>query len=298
MFLKENKRLKSDEDKLILKQIKADVFNQDIPVIETINKYFQFSESQSSKNIAYKNNTCKEVALKARKQQNKTSEYEVGEFLVCREYCKMKKLGITFNVNFEYEILKVKENELVFKDVSNTETYTVPLETIRTHFIFNYCSTCHSCQGSSIDEEITIFDYKFVHASRKWLWTAITRATELKNVYFFKYEEVSHEQAMMKSYFEKKILGYNTQDKAANRNISKDYVNVKWFMDAMNSCCSKCACSFNVSLEGGWIGDFSSSHGHYVKSNITADRIRCDEDHNLDSVQPMCYYCNCSKSNK
>ena len=96
-------RLKSDEDKLILKQIKADVFNQDIPVIETINKYFQFSETQSSKNIAYKNNTCKEVALKARKQQNKTTEYEVGEFLVCREYCKMKKLGTTFNVNFEYE---------------------------------------------------------------------------------------------------------------------------------------------------------------------------------------------------
>ena len=29
MFLTENKRLKSDEDKLILKQIKADVFNQD-----------------------------------------------------------------------------------------------------------------------------------------------------------------------------------------------------------------------------------------------------------------------------
>ena len=74
MFLKENKRLKSDEDKLILKQIKADVFNQDIPIIETINKHFQFSETQSSKNIAYKNNTCKEVALKARKQPS-TSKF-------------------------------------------------------------------------------------------------------------------------------------------------------------------------------------------------------------------------------
>jgi hypothetical protein len=60
--------------------------------------------TQSLKNIAYKNDTCKEVAKQTRKQQNKENEYEVGEFLVCREYCKMKKLGITFNVNFEYEI--------------------------------------------------------------------------------------------------------------------------------------------------------------------------------------------------
>jgi hypothetical protein len=51
------------------------------------------------KNIAYKNDTCKEVSKHIRKQINKKSEYEVGETLICREYTNIKKVGI-FNVNF------------------------------------------------------------------------------------------------------------------------------------------------------------------------------------------------------
>ena len=53
------------------------------------------------------NDTCNDVAKHIRKLQNKETEYEVGEFLICREYCKVK--DITFNVNFEYEIVKVSE---------------------------------------------------------------------------------------------------------------------------------------------------------------------------------------------
>jgi hypothetical protein len=32
-------------------------------------------------------------------------------------------------------------------------------------------------------------------------------------------------------------------------------------------------------------------------SNITADRIRCNEDHSLNSIKPMCKWCNSCKSN-
>ena len=268
--------------------------------MDTLEHYFEFAHdvTKSLKNIAYRNGTCKYVARRTRKQQNKTDEYEVGEFLVCKEYCKMKKLGITFNVNFEFEILEATSTELMIKDVSNTETYRVPLDTIKSHFIFNYCSTCHSCQGTSIDENITIFDYKFLYASRKWLWTAITRATELKNVYFFNYEEDKTQTALIRTYFEQKVSGYRSQDKAANRTISKNnYITVDWLMNSMKSCCSNCSCSFNLSFEGGYVGDFTSCLGK-VTSNFTADRIRCDEDHNLDNIVPMCCYCNCSKSNK
>ena len=180
-----------------------------------------------------------------------------------------------------------KSYDLIIKDVSNSDTYTVPIDVIRSHFIFNYCGTCHSCQGSSIDENITIFDYQHFFCTRKWIWTAITRATELNNVYFYDYTETKMVESMTKSYFEKKVLGYKTQDKLANRKVSKDYVNVKWFMDAVNQCCSNCSCSFDISFTDG-----------NIRSNITADRIRNDEDHNIENIQPMCSYCNCCKSNK
>ena len=57
---------------------------------------------------------------------------------------------------------------------------TLPISLIKKNFVHNYCRTCHSFQGSTIEESITIFDHKFAYATRKWLYTAVTRATDLK----------------------------------------------------------------------------------------------------------------------
>ena len=86
--------------------------------MDTLEHYFEFTHdvTKSLKDIAYRNGTCKYVARRTRKQQNKTDEYEVGELLVCKEYCKRKKLGITFNVNFEFEISEVTSTDLLIKD--------------------------------------------------------------------------------------------------------------------------------------------------------------------------------------
>ena len=35
-----------------------------------------------------------------------------------------------------------------------------PVSLIKKNFVHNYCRTCHSFQGSTIDEAITIFDHK------------------------------------------------------------------------------------------------------------------------------------------
>ena len=152
--------MKSDDDKKKLKQIKADIFNKDIPLINTIQKYFKFTTNitKSENNIAYMNDTCKEVAKHIRTLQCKDSEYEVGEVLVCREYFKSKQ--VTFNVNFEYETMSVSDKGLTIKSVCNNATFEVPITTIRSHCIFSYCETAHSQQGASIDSTKTIFDYK------------------------------------------------------------------------------------------------------------------------------------------
>ena len=73
---------------------------------------------------------------------------------------------------------------------------------IENNFIFNYCGTCHSLQGSLIDKEITIFEWDFKHVSRNWLYTAVTRATHLKNVKFFSHETAQNDD----DYITKSIL--------------------------------------------------------------------------------------------
>ena len=56
MHFKENKTLRDEEDKEILKQSKRDSFDESIPIIRTIRKYFVFSNHVcAEKNIAYKN---------------------------------------------------------------------------------------------------------------------------------------------------------------------------------------------------------------------------------------------------
>jgi flagellar basal body L-ring protein FlgH len=100
------------------------------------------------------------------------------------------------------------------------------------------------------------------------------------------------------AYLDEKVGIDKQQDKKAKKTTDEEnYITVDWLMNSMKSCCSNCSCSFNLSFEGGYVGEFTSSLGK-VTSNFTADRIRCDEDHNLDNIVPMCCYCNCSKSDK
>ena len=69
IYLEENKRLKTDTDKNMLKQIKSDIFNENIPTMHTINKYFKTTGevTKSLKNIAFMNDTCNDVAKHIRK---------------------------------------------------------------------------------------------------------------------------------------------------------------------------------------------------------------------------------------
>ena len=53
VYLTIPKRVKSDEDKMKLKQFKKDVFNDNIPFMDTITKYFKFTNNISQSNRKY-----------------------------------------------------------------------------------------------------------------------------------------------------------------------------------------------------------------------------------------------------
>jgi hypothetical protein len=262
--LKENKRLQLIEDKIKLQQFKDDIFNMNIDPITTIKKYFQFTNdiTQSVKNIAYMNDTCREVSKHIRKKLNKKHEYEYGEVLICREYTKLKNIGV-FNVNYEYKIVKVLSDSLRIKNITSSDVYEVPLEIIRKNFQFSYCCTCHSVQGSSINESITIFDWKFYFTSREWIYTAVSRATNFNNVYFYNYVEPELNMNLVKAYFNRKIKGYKQQDNEAERPISKDnYVTVDWLLGCVNQYCFNCGNHLYLNFKDG-----------VTSTNVTADRI-------------------------
>ena len=181
------------------------------------------------------------------------------------------------------------DNSLKLRNISSVDCYEVPLKQIQSHFNFNYCCTCHSVQGTTIQEPITIFDYKFYYVTRKWIWTAIGRATNLDDVYFYDYsEDQEFNTNLIKCYFKNKIKGYKEQDRQAKREINKEkYINVDWLLNCINRNCAFCGCHLYIGFEDG-----------NVMTNITADRINNDDDHNINNIRPCCRWCNCCNSNK
>ena len=88
--------------------------------------------------------------------------------------------------------------------ITLSNAMTLPIHLIKKNFVHNYCRTCHSFQGSSIDEAITVFDHKLTYVTRRWLYTAVTRATHLKQVYFYDYDESKDNEREMLQYFARK----------------------------------------------------------------------------------------------
>lgn len=289
ILLKECKRLNTQEDKDKLTNIKNDIFINKIPTRELIDKYFSYTTdiSGSKNNIAFLNNTCKNVSDAIRKLENRKGEYEIGEFLICREYTKVN--SSVFNVNFKYQICYVGNGIMKLKDVKSMMIQPISIEKVRDNFIFAYCSTCHSAQGSSIDDTITIFDYNhfLVKNYPEWIWTALTRCRDLNKVKFFKYSSDTNDEFNEKcimSYFDRKIETYKLQDRKAHRNIPKQgYVNAEWFCKNIKNQCNYCGCGFHLDIRNG-----------NIMSNLTAQRKNNDLTHTLDNIIPYCCRCNCS----
>ena len=228
-------------------------------------------------NIAYKNVTCNDVSEKVRRMLRKKQEYEEGEVLVCRKYTKLGKSKIVFNVNYEYTMTEVREATLCLDG-----DFWLPLPLVRTAFVHNYCRSCHSFPGSSIDDAITIFDWGNFFVSRKWLWTAITRARSLDKVYFWKYDEKPENMKKLMEYLELKAERDRAQDRKAKREIvAESYVTAEWLRNCLGTCCQNCGDVLNFDIVD-----------KKIQSNLSAQRLDNTVGHEKENCVPWCAMCN------
>ena len=133
-----------------------------------------------------------------------------------------------------------------------------------------------------------IFDWKFKHVDRKWIYTACTRATKMAKVLFYRYEEEQEQEELLDKFLEAKVERYKQQDRKANRDIEDDnYITAEWLEKAYGSSCSNCGDCLTYTIKD-----------NKVESNLTAQRIDNEVAHQLDSVIPFCTFCNCALSNR
>jgi ribosomal protein S24E len=285
--LHENKRLKTQEDKDTLRRFFVDIFNEKIPIIVTLKKYFKFvSEINTDENIAYRNSTCKNVSSIVRKRLNKTSDYEKGEVLVCRKYLK-GKFG-KCNVNCEYEVEGATSKSVVMKKMycKEARSFEINLDLVKKCFIHGHCRTCHSYQGSTIeDKQITIFDWNYYFVDRKWIYTAVTRATELKNVFFYDGPVDKFDTYILHKYLDKKVANYKKQDLQNGIEITDNYITVDWLKKQMGKKCADCDDCMYFDIDN-----------NAIDCNLTAERLDNSEGHHLNNIVPLCCSCNQKRS--
>jgi hypothetical protein len=169
--------------------------------------------------------------------------------------------------------------------------HEVKIADVHSRFIFSYCSTCHSTQGQTLDDCITIYDWKYFLIAARWLWTAV-RATSLDSVYFYEYTEGEFNTDLITSHFKRKVEAYREQDRTRTNDkipadILKNFVTVEWLMGCVNNFCAECKNEIYI--------DFRDGNTY---TNITAHRLDNSLYHTLDNIEPRCVICNCSENNR
>ncbi|MBS1736426.1 MAG: hypothetical protein JSS98_07425 [Bacteroidetes bacterium] len=315
LTLKINKRLKSDDDRKKLAQLKADVFNRKKNVMETLKQFglkiiTSMSDVKSKRNICYFNFRNQQVNTHVHKKlvktpknhvaitqvegkKSKTTNYWKGLKLTCKKHWQQK--GVRLFKNYTYEITFISQETFTVKDVVEDTTLTFPIAMLD-HFILSYANTCHSVQGLSIDEPMTIFDINTPYVDRYFVWTALTRATDFNNVTIFKHsdDDVSNlTRSRVKQYFEKKVEGYKTQDKLADRTWKANtFVTAEWIKEEyaklQQKQCACCKSPYEIYVD----------EDGTVKSNLTVDRIDSNLAHLKTNCRLLCRTCNSVKANR
>ena len=114
----------------------------------------------------------------------------------------MKKPRI--NVNIRYCITNIEGRKLILLNISDEkDKFDMYEEHVDNIFIYSHCTTCHSCQGSSVKESITIHEWDTFGASREWVWTALARCVDFRKVEFYQNQDFGQEmeENMFKGYF-------------------------------------------------------------------------------------------------
>lgn len=302
--LKIIKRVKTEEERKRITDIKKEIFDPTKDVMTILKKYNfetinQLSQLESTNNICYFNFRRKMINTYVhenlvdqpkRKVTIKDVNYWVGLKLICKEHYQSKNDRLF--KNYPYTIKKIDTNNFIVHEPVEDKTLKFPIKML-SHFTLPYANTCYSVQGVSIDDSITIFDANTPYVDRFFVWTALTRATNLAKVKFFEHSQSDIEKLTTwkkKQYFKLKIKGYQRQDKIAGREWTPDdYITIDWIeeeYDKVAAHCCVCSAPYETNVVDG-----------RVHSNLTVDRLDNSKPHVKDNSRLLCVGCNVKRSN-
>lgn len=191
----------------------------------------------------------------------------------------------TFTVkNYDERFITVWNERPDENGVKEIYIYDCPVNEFSKYFMMNYCSTTHKCQGETITDNYTIYDWNYMNEKLKY--TAMSRAKSLQQISF---NEIKYE--MKKTSFEENINNklkscyeYDNKKKYHN-DITTEYINTLFIKQ--NGDCVKCGCMMKT-----------SNYSKGDKKQFSIDRIDSTKGHVKGNIQLLCWSCNRAKKNR
>lgn len=215
VYMQCSKRFESVEDARAVEGIKHDLFHNQYTVDDVIRKYklneqkFDEKEFDTSatcitlsnwtrRKVAHiinnrntrERNDCITVADTRARGTSVTSDktgyslrYHAGMRIISKERIKCKE-GV-IQKNFVMTIVAINEDTTTLNESLENATFIIPTFKLKDFTIEN-SRTGYSIQGATIEGKVCIFDIESEYASRKWFYTAITRARRLSDVIIYR----------------------------------------------------------------------------------------------------------------
>ena len=286
ILLKHCKRCDTNEDNKLVDEI-SKKFREFTSVDEAreylkksnFKKIFKPEHIITKKNCVGLNRTAEMVNSLLHKYVN-NQKYYVGMELLGKKTFKNKECQI--HINYTYTITEIKDKHCVLEDGENAHIISISL--LDKYLKLNYSQTAHSLQGFTIKEPITVFDLYSNMITVSWLYVAITRSRNLKDITLYWGETASIGEKTIDSLLKSRILGHLESDKY--RNMNGDYITVEWIKDKISN--TNCCTGVN-NKECNRLFDYNDV------DSFSVDRINNDVAHFKENCQIICRSCNSSK---
>ena len=197
-----------------------------------------------------------------------------GDAVVCR----VRTRGAVVNRVYSLHAGPARSGAFLLRRLRGTEQLTVSGAELLRCFTLAHCATVHSLQGGSIDEPFLIADLRY--ATRRWLYTAVSRARDLRHVHFLT-QDLGALNKM--SVARDMVAGYRMQDLVRPSYDNSDYVTPEWILEAYEACGGACrGCGAFMTFEKS------------CPTKVTVNRLNNAAAHVRSNSELLCLLCNCA----
>jgi len=275
--LKENKRCKSLDDRRRIKEISDKIRNakSKTEALSIIYKHFKtvsrLEDVVSENNVVFTNRCGDYINNFIHSKKSPDRMYFEGLKLIGSHTGETEE-GHKIYANYTYLIVRIADDVAHIDNLE--EVFPVKLSELDMYFELPYARTCHSMQGLSVEGEITIFEIDHPYASIEWLYTAITRTTDLSKVSIFRGTLPKMPPVDTRA-IRKRISQHQQADRKAGRTFDgASYITVKWITDTLERT-HYCPCGRSLGV-----------------NNYSVDRINNALPHTLINCRIICKPCN------